>query len=523
MKIIKLVAENIKRLSAVEIQPDGNLVEITGKNGAGKSSVLDSIWWALAGTRHHQQRPIRDGQVKARIELDLGELIVHRGFSERPGGNVTTSLSVEAADADGPRRRLSSPQKVLDALLSSIAFDPLAFARMAPRDQYGSLTELCGIDLDTLERENQKAYAKRTEVNRKAKERGASARLIVVPSDTPADPVNVTALVQELEDAHENNREIESGVRDVQDTRRTAERERANAEAKVDRANRMVSEAQAKRDDAAALIAEAATLEDSASKWIVSAETHEAEAMATHATADSMEAAIPAPVDIQPIQQRLTEADGINRAVAARDQKEALLEETRELEQQASGITREMDNRTADMRKLVEDADLPVDGLTLERGVVLYRRASALSGVRCRAAPDLVCDRHAFERQAEDHPGSRRIAARRSVAEAARGHGGRRGLSGLDRAGGFVRQGRVRDRGRSAGGDPVTTYTDRDAMLARLEHNDRRRPHEGLLTWLMGKDVFLCRQDKSTGYEKKGLSWRETLALIDQYLSETED
>ena len=45
----------------------------------------------------------------------------------------------------------------------------------------------------------------------------------------------------------------------------------------------------------------------------------------------------------------------------------------------------------------------------------------------------------------------------------------------------------------------MTTYTDRDAMLARLERNDRRRPHEGLLQWLMGKDVILCRQDKSTG------------------------
>jgi len=45
MKIISLVAENVKKLVAVEIKPDGNLVEITGKNGQGKTSVLDSIWW----------------------------------------------------------------------------------------------------------------------------------------------------------------------------------------------------------------------------------------------------------------------------------------------------------------------------------------------------------------------------------------------------------------------------------------------------------------------------------------------
>ena len=48
LKIIQLSAENVKRLIAVEIKPDGNLVQITGKNGQGKTSVLDSIWWALS-------------------------------------------------------------------------------------------------------------------------------------------------------------------------------------------------------------------------------------------------------------------------------------------------------------------------------------------------------------------------------------------------------------------------------------------------------------------------------------------
>ena len=39
MKIIQLEARNVKRLKAVEIRPDGNVIVIGGKNGAGKSSV----------------------------------------------------------------------------------------------------------------------------------------------------------------------------------------------------------------------------------------------------------------------------------------------------------------------------------------------------------------------------------------------------------------------------------------------------------------------------------------------------
>lgn len=37
MKIVKLSAENVKKLRAVEITPDGPVVQITDPNGAGKS------------------------------------------------------------------------------------------------------------------------------------------------------------------------------------------------------------------------------------------------------------------------------------------------------------------------------------------------------------------------------------------------------------------------------------------------------------------------------------------------------
>ncbi len=43
MKIIKLQSENIKKLKAIEIKPDSNLIQITGANAQGKTSVLDSI------------------------------------------------------------------------------------------------------------------------------------------------------------------------------------------------------------------------------------------------------------------------------------------------------------------------------------------------------------------------------------------------------------------------------------------------------------------------------------------------
>ena len=49
MKILAFHAENFKLIKVVIIKPDGNIVEITGKNAQGKTSVLDGIYVALSG------------------------------------------------------------------------------------------------------------------------------------------------------------------------------------------------------------------------------------------------------------------------------------------------------------------------------------------------------------------------------------------------------------------------------------------------------------------------------------------
>lgn len=68
MKILELRSENFKRLKALEIRPDGSLVTIAGRNGAGKTSVLDSIYAALAGKAAAPAVPIRKGAEQERNE-----------------------------------------------------------------------------------------------------------------------------------------------------------------------------------------------------------------------------------------------------------------------------------------------------------------------------------------------------------------------------------------------------------------------------------------------------------------------
>ena len=52
IKVTAFEAENVKRIKAVQFQPSENgLTIVGGKNGQGKTSVLDAIAWTLGGNR----------------------------------------------------------------------------------------------------------------------------------------------------------------------------------------------------------------------------------------------------------------------------------------------------------------------------------------------------------------------------------------------------------------------------------------------------------------------------------------
>ena len=57
IKINKLEIENVKRIKAVKIEPTANgLTIVGGNNNQGKTSVLDSIAWALGGEKYRPSK-----------------------------------------------------------------------------------------------------------------------------------------------------------------------------------------------------------------------------------------------------------------------------------------------------------------------------------------------------------------------------------------------------------------------------------------------------------------------------------
>lgn len=198
MKIIRLTAKDFKRLVAVEIKPDGNTVLITGKNGGGKSSVLDSIVAALCGKKYHPEKPIRDGEKSAEISIETENWIIKRTFTEAGGGSITIS------DAKG--MKASSPQKLLDKIVGDIAFDPMIFINdYDARKQRTVLMKLAGLDFSDIDSDIDRIKQQRSDVRAAKESYEYDAKSIMVPEGTPDEEISLVDLSDKLKEANELN------------------------------------------------------------------------------------------------------------------------------------------------------------------------------------------------------------------------------------------------------------------------------------------------------------------------------
>lgn len=336
LQIVSLAVENIKKITAASITPKGKVVEIRGRNGAGKTSILNSIFWALAGASAAQSVPIRKGQERATIKLNMGEVIVTRTFTKRDDGTAT-SLIVE----NGEGARYQTPQKMLDAIFGELTFDPLAFTRMKAKEQFDTLKRFVpGVDFDQIEGLNRADFGKRADLNRQAKEKAGQVAGIAIPAAIP-ERVDEDALIAEIGEVGEHNAKIERRKEGRAAVAKEAETFRAAA---VDaRENAAEARRRAEEFDAIAVTndGEAAKRE----KMLADAE------------------ALPDPKDAAEVRARLEQAKRTNALVDQITRRTALQGEVENLTKQAADLTKAMADREETKRAAIAEAKLPVDGI----------------------------------------------------------------------------------------------------------------------------------------------------------------
>lgn len=230
MRIHQLSIRNLMGISEVTIEPYPGVNVIAGENGNGKSSLLDAIYFGLAGESAQKDisRPIKDGAEEAQVTIDLGDFTVTRKWKQ----GKTSELVVTAKDG----AKYTKPRAFLDEKLGSLSFDPLSFARMSSKEQMNLLLSMVKLpfSLEELEEQRKAAYDERTDVNRALKQ--AESALAQAPkplAEVPEHEVSVSEIVSELRDAQalashklsleESCRQLQGSVESLAESLRVAQ------------------------------------------------------------------------------------------------------------------------------------------------------------------------------------------------------------------------------------------------------------------------------------------------------------
>lgn len=351
-KIIKLTSENVKRLSAVEITPEGHMVVIGGRNAQGKTSVLDSILYALGGKSAIQAKPLREGAEKGKVVVELENLIVTRTFTSSGGG----TLRVENKDG----AQFKSPQSILDNLTGQLSFDPLAFSRMEPRKQLETLRELVGIDFSEEDKRRKELFEERTVVNREGKSLAAQYDASQYHENAPEEEIKLSSLLSEQEALEEKQRSHEEAVRtlsSIADMKKHCEREITEIEARLASKKKELEELNKSVSEASEALEKTPSVES----------------------------------QIAEVKQSIATADEANRKVRDNKKKEELSAQLEEKRAESKKLGESIVAIDEAKQAKIAAADFPIEGLSIGEDGVLYNgiplsQASAAEQLRVSIA-----------------------------------------------------------------------------------------------------------------------------------------
>jgi DNA repair exonuclease SbcCD ATPase subunit len=343
MKLTRLEILDFKRISAVAIDADtGNPIVLTGDNGQGKSSCLDAIEWAL--TRGGADRPIRNGAESATVALTLSDGISRTYTVKRKAKGANAYLDITAEDGS----KMPSPQKFLDGLVGSLAFDPEAFTRLKPKEQADALRIAVGLDTSDLDDAYKTAYAQRTEANRAKDNAEKLFKGCPVVAGTPREKQNAADLITDRDKLIAELKTAEAANELLQET----------GDAIVE-TQQLIMELEVKLQTATARLAK---LQQDSTQQEASYTTRKA------ATADHEQKIEAITTAIRNIDGVNSEIDAHNRALEDRKAKEdayrATLKRYTDLDAEVKRVQAEKETRIA-------AAKFPVPGLAIEDDAVL--------------------------------------------------------------------------------------------------------------------------------------------------------
>lgn len=343
VKIASFELENVKRVRAVSLRPDADgLTVIGGRNGQGKTSVLDAIAWALGGERKRPERPTREGSANpASLRVELSNGLV----CERSGKNG----SLKVTDPEGKR----AGQQLVNAFVEELALDLPKFMAMSDREKADELLKVIGVgdELRELDRQAKQKSDLRLAVGQQKRAKEKVAADAEWYPDAPEEPVSAAELIADQQGIMARNAENE------------AKRRRAKEiEAAHDRAVIAVGD----------LEAEIARLTAQLGERKAEAGRLGADLIAARKTAEQLHDESTAEVET-----KLAEIDSINEKVRANRRRADMMAEADQLADEYRALDEEVESIRKKRLALLDGARLPLPGLDVdEGGRLLYKGAT---------------------------------------------------------------------------------------------------------------------------------------------------
>lgn len=401
MKTSKIKIRNLFGIS--EINLDGKSVEITGPKGAGKTSVLDAIRYALTN------RSNRDYIIHAGTEE--GEILIETDAGLSIDRKARMSKADQIAVKDGQMLQ-TRPAEFLNSIFTPLQLNPVEFTQMNRqeknrvilsliefqwdlnwiREQFGEIPQ--GINyqnhilqiLADMQADNSPYYTSRQNINREIRNKTAMIEDVAktIPEGYQAEKWEAYSLSEkfsELEKKRRQNSQIEKAkmfasgyenkLRGIEADREIAiagaEREIANERDGITSTiERLKAELKAEEDKLLTMHAKLSN-----KMLVVEANHKAAKAKLDQDNALALEYADKEPEDISELAAEVDMAEKMKLHLNEYARMTTMRTEVEKLQQDSAEFTRKIEIARDLPGKILAVATIPISGLTVENGIPL--------------------------------------------------------------------------------------------------------------------------------------------------------
>lgn len=401
MKATKIKIKNLFGITETEL--DGSSVEISGSNGTGKTSVIDAIKYALTNDSDREYI-IKQGSEEGEIiiETDTGLYIDRKKRTNR--------ADYKSIKEDG--KEVAGPESMLRKLFTPLQLDPVEFIMMDKKEQNRTILDLIEFDwdlnwirdkfgeippdinyeqnilqvLNDIQAENSFYFQSRQDINRDLRNKRAFVEEIAstVPEHYDAEKwesYDLGAVYRKIEKVKELNSRIERaklfkdsynnkirGYEAEKEIQISSEKDKISAEKE-----RLTNSIERMKSEITAAENELSTLGDKLKDKVEIAESQFREKVAKldsdMKVAD--EYVDREPIDISAEQEEVRIAEEMKKHLNEYKRMVQLQEECERLKEQSQKLTDKIELARTLPGQILEDAKLPIEGLTVQDGIPL--------------------------------------------------------------------------------------------------------------------------------------------------------